>query len=84
MILPAKHLSQERCLSGVGAEIIRQLDRPLSASELWVRVCRANENFAPTFDWFALALSFLYAINAIDYDGQLILPTGDNHDTASV
>lgn len=73
MILPAKHLRSERSLSGIGAAIIAHLDRPQSVSETWVRVSRTYGDRALTFDWFVLALSWLYAVSAIDYaDGMLV------------
>ena len=72
MILPAKHLSPERSLSGIGAVIIQQLPQPQSVSETWVRVTRAYGENHVTFDWFVLALSWLYAVGAIEYaDGLL-------------
>lgn len=73
MILPTKHLPPERCLMGVGAEIIVQLDRPQTVSELWVRVSRAYEgDWVPSFEWFVLSLSWLYAIRAVSYTDQLL------------
>ena len=73
MILPTKHLPPERCLMGVGAEIIMQLDRPQTVSELWVRVLRAYEgDWAPSFEWFVLSLSWLYTIRAVSYTDQLL------------
>jgi hypothetical protein len=72
MILPAKHLPPERSLSGIGAAIIEQLNAPQSVSETWVRVSREYADRAITFDWFVLALSWLYAISAIDYSDGLL------------
>ena len=58
---------------GVGAEIIVQLDRPQTVSELWVRVSRAYEgDWAPSFEWFVPSLSWLYAIRAVSYTDQLL------------
>lgn len=72
MILPAKHLPPERCLLGIGAVIIAQLDEAQSVSETWVRTSRACGAHPITFDWFVLALSWLYAANALDYDRGLL------------
>lgn len=78
MILPGKHLSPHRAIVGVGAEILAQLDRPRDVSELWerVRASRAalQEASPISFDWFVLALTFLYAIKAIDESGGLMRP----------
>jgi hypothetical protein len=71
MILPAKHLRQDRALLGVGAEILSHLDQARTVSELWesVRAARVTMHAAPplSFDWFVLSLSFLYGIRAIDF-----------------
>lgn len=72
MILPAKHLPPERCISGIGAVIMSQLDESLSVSETWVRTARAYGDHPITFDWFVLALSWLYAVNALDFDMGLL------------
>jgi len=81
LILPGKHLSPQRALIGVGAEILHQLDRPCDVSELWDRVCSdrtGREQAALGYDWFLLALTFLYSISAIDEaDGLLTAGRGD-------
>jgi hypothetical protein len=76
MILPGKHLRQDRALLTVGAEVLAHLDEPRSVSELWerVRLTRASTPaLAPlSFDWFILSLNLLYAIRAVDLgDGVL-------------
>lgn len=73
MILPAKHLPPERCISGLGAMVIAQLDEPQSVSETWVRVGRAYGDRTVTFDWFALALTWLYAVGAVDLCNDLLI-----------
>ena len=77
MILPGKHLRQDRALIGVGAEILVQLDDERTVSELWERVRIGRERTASplSFDWFVLALTFLYAIQAVDmYEGVVFSP----------
>jgi hypothetical protein len=72
MILPAKHLRQDRSLLALGGRILAELDEPRSVSELWERARNvthaANRDFEHvlSFDWFVLSLSFLYAISAIE------------------
>jgi hypothetical protein len=60
MILPGKHLRQDRALLSIGAEILTHLDEPKTVSELWERICqtrRATKSIAPlSFDWFILSL----------------------------
>jgi hypothetical protein len=74
MILPNKHLPQERALLTVGAELLAQLEEPLTISELWERLKRHRGKLALpiSFDWFVLSLTFLYTIAAIEYDGVTI------------
>lgn len=77
MLLPTKGISEERALLTVGAVVLDCLASPASVSGLWERLERArarqgNEERI-TFDWFALTLSALFAIGAIDVSaaGQL-------------
>jgi ABC-3C biological conflict system middle component len=74
MIVPGKHLVPTRALLGVGAEILAQLNNDRSVSELWLRVRDARGPIAAPlpFDWFILALSFLYAVGAVDRCGSVI------------
>lgn len=76
MILPGKHLRQDRALLSIGAEILEQLGEERTISELWERVRETHGN-APNstplpFDWFVLSLCFLYAASALDLHGGLI------------
>lgn len=75
MILPAKHLGADRAILGVGAEILRSLDRPSTVSGLWHRVSssrQAAEASPLSFDWFVLALDFLYTTGAVEYNAGKI------------
>jgi hypothetical protein len=74
VILPGKHLPHDRALLGVGAEILARLDEDCTVSELWERVLVSRGPTATplSFDWFVLALTFLYSIAAIEYDGIII------------
>jgi hypothetical protein len=70
VILPTKHLSEEQTLLVIGAELLRELEEPLSVSELWERLRgrRAMAQGTPAlgFDWFVLALTFLFTISAVE------------------
>lgn len=70
MLLPTRGISAERALMTIGAEILEELRNPMSVSALWERfISRARPSPQAqriTFDWFALALSVLYAIKLID------------------
>lgn len=78
MILPSKHMQPDRALVAVGADILAVLAGPARVSEIWDRVRALREsriNQSPiTFDWFSLAMSLLYAMKAVDADGDLIVP----------
>lgn len=75
MILPGKHLPQERSLAWIGAEILASLDGGCTVSELWerTRLRRASGDAPLGFDWFILALDMLYAMSAVDVRDNLIM-----------
>lgn len=55
---------------------MRLLNRPKTVSRLWEEIQKQtnkkNETQKVTYNWFILALNFLYIINAIDIErGQL-------------
>lgn len=78
MILPAKHLRQDRALIGIGSEILNVLDQGQTVSELWERVKleRNNRSNSLSYDWFILGLSFLFAINAVHFDRGILTKGG--------
>jgi hypothetical protein len=80
VILPAKHLKQNRALLGVGGEILGALTNEQTVSELWESVQkRRSLAMAPlSFDWFILALSFLYSIDAVAYKKGLLAKRGES------
>ena len=76
MILPSKHLSQDRALLSVGANILRHLSRPITISALWEELPRkasALDDGPPLgYNEFVLALDLLFLIKAIEIrDGLL-------------
>ncbi|WP_390630249.1 ABC-three component system middle component 6 [Roseiconus lacunae] len=69
MILPSKHVPVERSLLGLGADVLSHLSEPKTTSRLWDEI-RASEHATKKpvpYDWFILALSFLYTIDAIEF-----------------
>ena len=78
MLLPTKGISTERALLTVGARLISVLDSPATVSGLWERftkVVQESENTNKiTFDWFAMALAMLFAMNLVTWNesGQLV------------
>ena len=77
MILPSKHLSQDRALLTVGAAILRHLSHPVTVSALWEQMpSSARNQEAPPplrYDAFVLALDLLFLIGALELrDGLLV------------
>ena len=83
MILPTKHLRSEASLIYVGG-IIQNIiaSTPLTIDQLWHGTKREyvkrSQDSDITYDWFVLALSLLYTINAISFsDGRIIGVSND-------
>ena len=78
MILPSKHLPRDRALLTVGGQILVFLARPKTVSALWEELNRSDGSLAAvcprkiTYDWFLLALDFLYVLGIIDLESGLI------------
>jgi len=80
MILPSKHLPQERALLTVGAELLTRLHQPMTVSALWQKIAQPHDGGEAgaagrslSFDWFVLALDLLYALGALHLrDGLLV------------
>jgi hypothetical protein len=77
VILPGKHISADRSLVVVGGDILAVLPGSSTVSEIWdaVRAARASRTRATplTYDWFVLALTFLFAISAVRFEGGRIV-----------
>ncbi len=69
MILPTKGISTQRCLLTVGAEALQILGHANTPSAVWEEFHqRHKDDRSPVgFEWFMLALTFLYAAGLIDY-----------------
>jgi len=77
MILPSKHLSQDRALLTVGARILQRLGQPKTVSAVWEELlCQGEDtrHFATSlgFDQFVLALDLLFLVDAIRLDEGLL------------
>ncbi len=77
MILPTKRLSADRSLLAIDGTIIGLLDQPKTVSRLWeefkyIRKSKASQG-AVTYDWFILALDFLYTLDAIAIEDGLLV-----------
>lgn len=77
MILPTKRLSVESSLLGVGADVLGLLNRPKTVSRVWeelkdVRQSLNDRGERLTFEWFVLALDFLFLTDAVSmHEGVL-------------
>jgi hypothetical protein len=77
MILPSKHISQERALLTVAGLILQTLKKPKTASATWEELplrsdIAADSTTSLGYDSFVLALDFLYSIGAIEYENGLL------------
>lgn len=77
MILPSKHLPQNRALLTVGAQVLSSLSYPKTVSALWEELSRNDVGLTATprritYDWFLLALDLLYTIEAIELESGLL------------
>ena len=75
MLMPTKHIKTENALVGVGGDVLAQLDTPKTVSRLFYdlqQLRKESELHTLQFDWFLLALDFLYSVGAIRLDSGLI------------
>jgi len=78
MILPSKHLTQDRALLTVGGRVLTFLSQAKTVSALWEELNKYEELVSPgmprriTYDWFLLALDLLYALGAIELHSGLV------------
>lgn len=79
MILPSKHLTQDRALLTVGGHVLTFLARPKTVSALWEELNQQDQGLGVmrprriTYDWFVLALDLLYSLGTIELDNGLIV-----------
>lgn len=78
MILPSKHLPQDRALLTVGGHVLTFLTRPKTVSALWEELNRQEQGIVAipprriTYDWFVLALDLLYVLGTIELKNGLV------------
>jgi len=75
MLLPTKHIKIENALIGVGAEVLAELDRPKTVSTLFYDIQERRSEYDMTtieFDWFLLAVDFLYTIGAVRLEAGVL------------
>lgn len=76
MILPTKHLAQDRALLTVGARILPSLEHPITVSALWEQLSQDSASSgAPSslrYDAFVLALDLLFLMGTIQLSDGLL------------
>ena len=77
MILPAKHLSQDRALLTVGARLLARLSQPKTVSALWEEVSHPSgvkdgKKPALRYDAYVLTLDLLFLMGAIEHQDGLL------------
>lgn len=76
MILPTKHLSQDRSLIAIAARVHALLTRRMTVSELWDALqAESRTEQRITFDWFVLSLDLLYAMGSLSIDEGVLRKT---------
>lgn len=75
MLLPTKHIRTENAVIGVGAELLLALDEAKTVSRLYsdLQSARNKKGLGIIhFDWFLIAIDFLYAVGALKYEDGLL------------
>ena len=79
MILPTKHLSQERALLTLGGSLLNNMSHPKTVSALWEDVTQKNSSngsqFAMRYERFVLALDLLFIMGAVEIEDGLLYRT---------
>ena len=76
MILPTNHIKADRALLGIGGELLPLVNRGKTVSALWDDFRKNRQQYAPnaplSYDWFILALDFLFVIGVVQYERGVI------------
>lgn len=75
MLMPTKHIKTENALIGVGGEVLALLDVDKTVSRLFFDLQerrRTNELSTIHFDWFLLAVDFLFSVGAVRFEDGVL------------
>ena len=75
MLMPTKHIKTENALVGVGGEVLSLLERDKTVSTVFRDLQnwrRENELATIHFDWFLLALDFLFSVGAVRFESGVL------------
>ncbi|WP_411156499.1 ABC-three component system middle component 6 [Nocardia abscessus] len=70
MLLPDKYVTLERSLLGQAAALLDKRSDNQTISELWAATSTSDEGWS--FSRFALALSLLYGLGAVEVEGGIL------------
>ena len=70
MILPSKHISEDQALLGVGAVVLRHLERTQTVTSLWEKL--RDDRSVGTYESFVLALHLLHITGVISLSHGMI------------
>ncbi|MGC6458454.1 MAG: ABC-three component system middle component 6 [Akkermansiaceae bacterium] len=78
MILPTKHIPQDRAFLTVGSKLLVCLSEPKTVSALWEAVSKGDKWAGPTkpalrYDAYVLTLDLLFSIGAVDLHNGLLV-----------
>ncbi|MYW05315.1 ABC-three component system middle component 6 [Streptomyces sp. SID3343] len=78
MLTPTKGIAPDRALLAVGAQILMELDGPVTVSQAFARLktrrVELGHRSPVSFGWFVLALDVLHALGAVELQDQLLIP----------
>ena len=77
MILPTKHIAQDRALLTVGARLLKHLSRPTTVSSLWEKAspsssAKNSNKPALRYDSYILTLDLLFLMGVIEFQDGLV------------
>jgi hypothetical protein len=79
MILPTKHISEDRALLTIGAKILPFLSEPLTVSALWEKFLTPGPTHQTSprlpYDTFVLTLDLLFLIGAVRLENGILKRT---------
>jgi hypothetical protein len=86
VIQPTKGISVDRALLTIGAQVLQQLDRPVTVTAAWhsLKEWRVKAGYQANipYSWFILALDVLHAMGLLWYEDGLLVKRGAYASTA--
>jgi hypothetical protein len=77
VLTPTRGIAPDRALLAVGAQILMELESPLTVSQAWARTKARRKKLGHhspvSFGWFVLALDALHALGVVDMHDDLLM-----------